>query len=56
MLIRFGFAFVAARFDGGFELGGLPVSVGWGYRMYVEAPAGGPDWGLRFSFALLFPP
>lgn len=31
--------------------------VSWqgGVRYYVEAPDGGPEWGLRFTFTLLFP-
>jgi hypothetical protein len=31
------------------------VSIGGGLRYYIESPAGGPDWGLRFTFTLLFP-
>jgi hypothetical protein len=26
-----------------------------GVRYYVEAPDGGPDWGVRFALTLLFP-
>lgn len=37
------------------KLGGKPVSFGFGYRNYVEAPSNGPDWGLRFVVTLLFP-
>jgi hypothetical protein len=36
-------------------LGGQLVQVGVGGRYYVESPAGGPDWGMRFSFTFLFP-
>ncbi len=35
--------------------GKQPVSLALGYRKYVEGPAGGPDWGLRFAVALMFP-
>jgi hypothetical protein len=37
------------------RLGGQPVSFGIGTRFYAERPAGGPDWGLRFTVTLLFP-
>jgi hypothetical protein len=37
------------------KFGKQPVSFALGYRNYVERPAGGPDWGLRFSVTLLFP-
>ena len=37
------------------KFGKQPVSFGLGYRDYVEAPTGGPDWGLRFVVTLLFP-
>ena len=33
------------------KLTGLQV----GYRQYVERPANGPDWGLRFTVTFLFP-
>ena len=26
-----------------------------GFRSYLETPAGGPNWGLRFAVTLLFP-
>lgn len=26
-----------------------------GYRSYITTPSGGPNWGLRFTFTLLFP-
>jgi hypothetical protein len=35
--------------------GKQPLSIGGGVRYYVEKPAGGPDWGVRISVALLFP-
>jgi hypothetical protein len=37
------------------KLGTQIVSYQVGVRYYVEAPDGGPDWGLRFVFTLLFP-
>lgn len=37
------------------KVGGLPISLGIGYREYVEVPDGGPDWGLRFVLTFLFP-
>jgi hypothetical protein len=37
------------------RLGQQPVSLALGYRHYVERPSGGPDWGLSFTFTLLFP-
>lgn len=37
------------------KFGGQPVSLQLGGRYYVESPDGGPEWGLRFAFTLLFP-
>jgi len=37
------------------KIGELPISFGLGYRNYLEAPDGGPDWGLRFIVTFLFP-
>jgi hypothetical protein len=37
------------------KIGSLPISLGVGYRDYLEAPDGGPDWGLRFVLTFLFP-
>jgi len=37
------------------RIGKLPISVGIGYREYVEVPDGGPEWGLRFVLTFLFP-
>lgn len=37
------------------KIGGQMVSYQGGLRAYVDKPAGGPDWGLRFAFTLLFP-
>jgi hypothetical protein len=35
--------------------GKQPVSLALGYRNYVEAPVGGPEWGLRFVVSFMFP-
>jgi len=37
------------------KLGHQPFSLTLGWRYYMEAPSGGPDWGLRFVVTLLFP-
>ncbi len=37
------------------KIGKLPVSVQLGGRYYAESPEGGPEWGLRLNFTLLFP-
>jgi hypothetical protein len=37
------------------KLGNQPFSLTLGWRTYVEAPSGGPDWGLRFVVTFLFP-
>ncbi|HEY5809940.1 MAG TPA: hypothetical protein VIT67_18345 [Povalibacter sp.] len=37
------------------KIGGQMVSFAGGARAYLNAPAGGPDWGLRFVVTLLFP-
>ncbi len=37
------------------RIGKMPISLAFGYREYVEAPDGGPDWGLRFALTLLLP-
>jgi hypothetical protein len=37
------------------KLGGQPISVQFGPRIYVDGPRGGPEWGLRFNAVLLFP-
>ncbi len=37
------------------KLGPQPISVSLGGRYYAETPPGGPEWGLRFVFTLLFP-
>jgi len=36
-------------------VGGVPVSFQLGARYFVDAPSGGPEWGLRFGVTLLFP-
>jgi hypothetical protein len=37
------------------KLGSQLVSWQGGVRYYLETPDGGPDWGLRFTFTMLFP-
>jgi hypothetical protein len=37
------------------RLGGQPLSVQFGPRVYLDGPSGGPEWGLRFNVVLLFP-
>jgi hypothetical protein len=37
------------------KIGTQLVSYQGGVRYYFEGPDGGPDWGLRFTFTLLFP-
>lgn len=37
------------------RFGSQLVSIGSGVRYYLESPAGGPSWGLRFTLTLLFP-
>jgi hypothetical protein len=37
------------------KLGKQLVSLGAGVRYYLDAPAGGPNWGLRVTFTLLYP-
>jgi hypothetical protein len=37
------------------KIGKLPVSLQVGGRYYVESPSGGPEWGIRATFTLLFP-
>lgn len=32
-----------------------PIQFGVGARYYADAPDGGPEWGLRINFVLLFP-
>jgi hypothetical protein len=36
-------------------IGGQLFSFSAGARAYLDAPDGGPDWGLRFGVTLLFP-
>ncbi len=36
------------------KIGKQPISVGIGARYYADKPAGGPDWGLRFTVTFLF--
>ncbi|MGE0031994.1 MAG: transporter [Steroidobacteraceae bacterium] len=37
------------------KFGGQLVSIGGGVRGYLDAPSGGPDWGVRLIFTLLYP-
>ena len=37
------------------KFGKQPVQFQFGPRIYVERPAGGPDWGLRLMVTFLFP-
>jgi hypothetical protein len=37
------------------RVGKQPVSIGGGFKYFIESPAGGPDWGLRLTVTLLFP-
>jgi hypothetical protein len=37
------------------KVGVVPVRFQFGYRCYIDKPAGGPDWSLRFSVTFLFP-
>jgi len=37
------------------KIGGQPLTLQMGYRYYADKPTGGPDWGLRFAFTILFP-
>lgn len=37
------------------KIGKMPVSLQAGVRYYLDKPAGGPDWGLRFGVTLVFP-
>jgi len=37
------------------KIGSQLVSYQGGVRYYVESPDGGPEWGLRFAFTLLYP-
>ena len=32
-----------------------PIQLQVGPRFYADRPAGGPDWGLRFTVTFLFP-
>jgi hypothetical protein len=37
------------------KFGDQPVQIGIGGRYYAEGPDGGPEWGVRLVFTLLFP-
>ena len=38
-----------------FKVGRQPMQVGIGARYYADGPSGGPEWGVRLNFVLLFP-
>ncbi len=37
------------------KIGKQPISIQLGGRYYADGPSGGPDWGLRLNFTLLYP-
>ena len=37
------------------KIGKQPISIQLGARYYADGPSGGPDWGLRLNFTLLYP-
>lgn len=37
------------------KIGKLPVNLQFGGRYYAQRPAGGPNWGLRFTVTLVLP-
>lgn len=37
------------------KIGSQRVSYQGGVRVYLDTPAGGPDWGVRFTISLLYP-
>lgn len=37
------------------RIGKQPISLQLGGRYYAESPHDGPEWGIRFTFTLLFP-
>ncbi len=37
------------------KIGDQPIQVFGGVRYYAEKPQGGPEWGVRFGFTMLFP-
>ncbi len=38
-----------------FRIGKVPLKLTLGGRLYAERPAGGSDWGLRFTITFLIP-
>jgi hypothetical protein len=38
-----------------FKVGAQLMSLAGGARVYLDAPSGGPEWGLRFVVTLLYP-
>jgi hypothetical protein len=37
------------------KIGDQLVSISGGVRGYLDAPSGGPNWGVRLIFTLLYP-
>jgi hypothetical protein len=37
------------------KVGGMPMQLQLGGRIYADKPDGGPDWGIRFAVTFLFP-
>jgi hypothetical protein len=37
------------------KVGGMPLQLQLGGRIYADKPDGGPDWGIRFAVTFLFP-
>ena len=37
------------------KLGGQPMQFQLGPKLYVEGPTGAADWGIRFTYTMLFP-
>lgn len=37
------------------RIGGMPLQLGLGARLYADRPDGGPDWGLTFTITFMFP-
>ncbi len=37
------------------KFGKQPINLQVGYRNYLDAPTGGPNWGIRFQVTFLFP-
>jgi hypothetical protein len=37
------------------RIGDTPIDFALGGRSYLESPAGGPDWGIKFTVTFMFP-